>query len=177
MIKGENISLRTARQGDLDTLYAFHCDLGNRGHYFPLNLRSEPDYRKAFQESGFWSVERGTLLIVNKSDDVLGYVNFYPTVPYLDELELGYLVYDPANRRKGIATEALDLFVNYLFANKKVNRLRLVIHVDNKASRGLAEKCGFSYEATARGAWYHQGENQDVAIYVLLRGEAPGLTG
>lgn len=175
MIRGENISLRTARQSDLDTLYAFNCDLANRGLYFPLNLRSESEYRKAFQETGFWTEERGSLLIVNHSGDILGNVGFYPTVSYLDELELGYIIYDPANRHKGIATEALSLFVDYLFANKKVNRLRLVIHTDNKASRGLAEKCGFSHESTARGAWYHQGRNQDVEIYVLLRHQAPAF--
>ena len=48
------------------------------------------------------------------------------------------------------------------------NRIRLVVHPDNAASRRLAEKCGFRHEGTARGAWYHKGKHQDVEIYALL---------
>jgi RimJ/RimL family protein N-acetyltransferase len=65
-------------------------------------------------------------------------------------------------------TESVNLLVRYLFEAKQVNRLRLVIHPDNVASRRLAEKCGFKHEGTARGAWYHRGMHQDVEIYAIL---------
>jgi RimJ/RimL family protein N-acetyltransferase len=77
-------------------------------------------------------------------------------------------VYTAEHRGKGGATEAVRLLVCYLFENKRVNRIRLVIHPDNLASRRLAEKCGFRHEGTARGAWYHQGVHQDVEIYAVL---------
>jgi len=173
MLRGEHITLRTVRQSDLDTFYARHVDIDNRGDYFPLNIRSESEFRKSFQETGLWTEDRGTLLIVNESGDILGWVNFYMTVSYFDEYELGYLIYDPEQRGKGIATEAVKLLVRYLFDTKKVNRLRLVIHPDNKASRRVAEKCGFTHESTARGVWFHRGKNHDAEIYALLRDEVP----
>jgi [ribosomal protein S5]-alanine N-acetyltransferase len=71
---------------------------------------------------------------------------------------------------QGVATEAVRLLVCYLFENKRVNRIRLVIHPDNVASRRLAEKCGFRHEGTARGAWYHQG----VEIYAVLHADVIG---
>ena len=64
--------------------------------------------------------------------------------------------------------EAVNLLVRYLFETKRVNRVRLVIHPENIASRRLAEKCGFRHEGTARGAWYNQGRHQDVEIYAIL---------
>lgn len=39
---------------------------------------------------------------------------------------------------------------------------------DNVASRRLADKCGFLFEGTARGARYHKGTHHDVVIYAIL---------
>jgi [ribosomal protein S5]-alanine N-acetyltransferase len=71
--------------------------------------------------------------------------------------------------------EAVDLLVRYLFSRLKNNRIRLIIHPENLASCRVAEKCGFTYEGTARGAWYYRGTNHDVEVYAILRDEVkPG---
>ncbi len=152
MLKGRSISLRPVWENDLDPLYSFHLDIDNRGDYFPRGVLSQPDFRRQFQESGFWSKEEGMLLIVSPKDDILGHIEFFKTVNYLDEYELSYQVYAAEQRGKGVASEAVNLLVRYLFETKRVNRIRLVIHPDNLASRRLAEKCGFRHEGTARGA-------------------------
>lgn len=71
-------------------------------------------------------------------------------------------------------TEAVNMMVRYLFETRRVNRIRLVIHTDNLASRRLAEKCGFRHEGTARGAWYHRGAHRDVEIYAILHDDVIG---
>lgn len=106
--------------------------------------------------------------MVSPSDAILGHIEFFKTVNYLDEYELSYQVYATQQRGKGEAIEAVNLLVNYLFETKRVNRIRLVIHPDNLASRKLAEKCGFKHEGTARGAWYNKGKHVDVEIYAIL---------
>jgi RimJ/RimL family protein N-acetyltransferase len=106
--------------------------------------------------------------MVSSTDEILGHIEFFKTVNYLDEYELSYQVYASEQRGKGIATEAVNLLVRYLFETKRVNRIRLVIHPDNRASRRLAEKCGFRHEGTSRGAWYNKGTHQDVEIYAIL---------
>lgn len=168
MLKGRSISLRPVRENDLDPLYSFHLDIDNRGDYFPRGVLAQPDFRRQFQESGFWNKEEGMLLIVSPKDDILGHIEFFKTVNYLDEYELSYQVYAAEQRGKGVASEAVNLLVRYLFETKRVNRIRLVIHPDNLASRRLAEKCGFRHEGTARGAWYNKGRHQDVEIYAIL---------
>ncbi len=65
----------------------------------------------------------------------------------------------------------MNLLVGYLFDRKKVNRLRLIIHPGNTASKRVAEKAGFTLEGLARGAWWHRGQNHDVEVWSLLRAE------
>jgi ribosomal-protein-alanine N-acetyltransferase len=168
MLKGMSITLRPIRDTDLDQLYAYHTDIDNRGDFFPRGVASQPVFRKRFQETGLWSKEEGMLVMVSPKDEILGHIEFFKTVNYLDEFELAYQIYTPEQRGKGITTEAVNLLVRYLFEAKRVNRIRLVIHPDNRASRRLAEKCGFKHEGTARGAWYHKGAHRDVEIYAIV---------
>lgn len=168
MLKGTSIILRPVRETDLDVLYAFHTDIDNRGEFFPRNIMSSPAFHKQFQDDGFWSKDEGMLVIASPDDEILGHIEFFKTVNYLDEYELSYQVYAAEQRGKGVATQAVRLLVRYLFETKRVNRIRLVIHPDNAASRRLAEKCDFQHEGTARGAWYNKGRHHDVEIYAIL---------
>jgi RimJ/RimL family protein N-acetyltransferase len=168
MLKGKSITLRPVRDSDLDQLYAYHVEIDNRGDFFPRGILAQPAFRKQFQETGFWGKDDGMLVMVSAEDKLLGHIEFFKTVNYLDEYELSYQVYAPEHRSKGVATEAVTLLAQYLFETKRVNRIRLVIHPDNLASRRLAEKCGFRHEGTARGAWYHKGKHRDVEVYAIL---------
>lgn len=174
MLKGKSILLRPIRDADLDQLYAYHVDIDNRGEFFPRGILSQPAFRNQYQETGFWSKEEGMLVMVSPGNEILGHIEFFKTVNYLDEYELSYQIYAPDQRGKGMTTEAVSLLVRYLFETRQVNRIRLVIHPDNLASRRLAEKCGFKHEGTARGAWYHKGRHRDVEIYAILHDEVIG---
>ena len=171
MLKGKSVQLRTVRQSDLQELYTRHIDLANRGDFFPLGFVSEIEFRQRFEKNGFWEKEEGLLLIVDEAETMVGHIEFFKTVNYLDELELSYQIYDQAKRGKGYATEAVRLLVRYLFGRLKTNRIRLIIHPENCASRRVAEKGGFTLEGTARGAWYHQGISHDVEVFAILREE------
>jgi RimJ/RimL family protein N-acetyltransferase len=57
------------------------------------------------------------------------------------------------------------------FDSQPINRLQLVIHVDNAPSRRVAEKCGYTREATAREAWYHTGQWCNVDVFTITRAE------
>ena len=135
MLKGKSVTLRPIRETDLDLLYTYHIDIDNRGDCFPRGILSQPAFRKQFQESGFWSKEDGMLVMVSSKDEVLGHIEFFKTVNYLDEYELSYQIYAPEQRGKGVATEAVNLLVRYLFETKRVNRIRLVTDLTQKRHR------------------------------------------
>lgn len=171
MLRGKTVRLRPVQEQDLDFLYQMHTDIENRGDFFPVGVSSEPDFRRNFQETGFWEKNAGKLLIVGGHDTIIGHIEFFPTVSYLDEIELAYHIYSSEHYGKGIATEAVQLMTGYLFNRLKVNRIRLIIHPDNLASQRVAAKSGFTHESTARGAWFHKGKSQDVEVFALLREE------
>jgi RimJ/RimL family protein N-acetyltransferase len=169
MLRGDNVLLRPVQAGDVDRLYSAHIDIANRGAYFPLGVRSEPDFRREYAETGLWQREEGTLLVFDKDDELVGHVEFFKPVSYWDAFELSYQLYDGRFAGRGYVTEAVQLLVDYLFATKKQHRIHLVIVPENLASRRIAEKCGFILEGTVRGAFFNDGRNHDVVLYSLLR--------
>lgn len=171
MLRGKSIQLRPVRRSDLEEVYTRHIDIANRGDFFPLGFASESEFRRRFDDNGFWEKEKGMLLIVDEAERIVGHIEFFKTVGYLDELELSYQIYEQAERGQGYTTEAVTLMARYLFGRLKINRIRLIIHPGNLASCRVAEKCGFTHEGVARGAWYHLGVNHDVVVYAILRNE------
>jgi RimJ/RimL family protein N-acetyltransferase len=169
MLHGTRITLRQIRSADVDGLYEAHANIRSRGSFFPLGVQSEPAFQKAFAEGGFWQKEEGTLLIEVPQGDVAGHIEFYRPVAYWDAWELSYQLYDSRFAGKGYTSEAVQLLVDYLFGTKKPSRIQLVIVPGNAASRRVAEKCGFTLEGTARGAFFNHGRNQDLLVYSLLR--------
>lgn len=171
MLRGKSIQLRPVKNSDVDSLWEKHIDIEDRGPFFPIGVASQSRFHREFQETGFWEDDNGMLVIVDEEDRIIGHIEYFPTVKYLDELELSYHIYGSESRGKGIATEAVILMTRYLFERKNKNRIRLIIHPDNKASQRVAEKAGFQREGVARGAWYNRGKHHDVIVYSALKDE------
>lgn len=171
MLKGESVILRSVSESDLEPLLQFHTDIDNRGAYYPRGVASRPAFFHQYQQDGFWGRDDGMLVITSHEAEILGHIEVFKTVNYLDEYELLYQIYGQEKRRRGAMTQAPNLMVTFLFETRRMNRIRLVIHPDNAASRGLATKCGFRHEGTARGAWFNKGTHHDVEIYAILRAD------
>jgi [ribosomal protein S5]-alanine N-acetyltransferase len=142
VLKGERVTLRPVRDADLEPFWLLHTDIANRGPYYPHNVLSEPTFRKQFAETGFWTREEGTLLITTGDGRMVGSIEWFPTVRYLSEVELSYQLFDRADDGQGYVSEAVGLLVTYLFRNKAINRIRLIIHPGNAGSQRVAEKNG-----------------------------------
>ncbi len=171
MIRGRNIALRTIREGDLDALLAVDNDHDRRGPFVIHRLTTRPALEKEFRETGLLSEDFGRLLIVDADDRLLGTVVFFKPGRYMDAYELGYHLFEPAERGRGFTTEAVGLLVDWLFGVKQIGRLQLGMVPENVASRRVAEKNGFQREGVMRGAVYLDGVSCDLEMWSLLRGE------
>ena len=169
MLEGRSVTFRPVREVDLDRLYEAHTAVSARGAYFPLGVVSESAFRREFAEHGFWQKTEGMLVILSPDGEIAGHIEFFRPVSYWDAFELSYQLYEDRHAGQGYVTEAVQLLVDYLFGSKKEHRIHLVIVPENAASRRIAEKCGFTLEGTARGAFFNGGRNQDVLLYSLLR--------
>jgi len=175
MLSGKRIVLRTVRESDLPRLYERRANIRNMGDYWPLHMISEFLDQKRFRDTGWWSDDHGSLLVTDHADDILGQINFYKVSSALNALEIGYRLYQPENWGKGYATEAVALFVPFLFEIKTVDRIQAMVLPDNVGSRRVLEKCGFTFEGTLRQALFHHGHNCDAHLYSILRSECKPL--
>ncbi|MBN1696150.1 MAG: GNAT family N-acetyltransferase [Spirochaetales bacterium] len=169
MIKGKMINLRVMREKDIETFEALYNDIENRGDYYYMGLEPESVMRKRYKENGCWDDNFGRLLIVDKEDAILGYINFFKSVAYFSSYEIGYRLFEEKKRRKGIMTEAVKLLCGYLFSAKNVNRLEIRTHPDNIASQKVALKAGFTREGNARGAVLEKDTYIDMCQFSLTR--------
>jgi len=80
--------------------------------------------------------------------------------------ELGYVV-APEARGRGVATEALRRLTVWAF-ELGMQRLELMISVENEASKKVAERCGYRRDGVLRSAYLKQGLREDTEIWSRL---------
>jgi RimJ/RimL family protein N-acetyltransferase len=86
------------------------------------------------------------------------------------EAELGYLV-APAERGRGFATAMLRALTDWAFAETGVERLRLVVDVENPASLRVAERAGYLREGVMRSVYHKNGRRIDAWLLSRLRSD------
>ena len=116
----------------------------------------------------------GTFLIETIGDGkkLVGAISyFYPFRFHYSCLEIGYRITEPAERRKGYASEAVKLIVDYLFLTKGINRIQAHAVTENVGSVKVLEKNGFQREGVVRELMFIQGKFWDFDAFALLRRE------
>jgi ribosomal-protein-alanine N-acetyltransferase len=93
-------------------------------------------------------------------------------VPYEDvhryTAEVGFWLGEQ-HWNKGILSEALKCFCNYLFTEYNFNRLTANVFEGNPASRRVLEKTGFILEGTLKKSVFKQNKFLDQYLYGLLK--------
>lgn len=83
------------------------------------------------------------------------------------QAELGYWT-AKEHRGRGYTVEAARAVIGWAFDELGVERLEWVAEAGNAASRGVAERLGFTIEGTLRAKIVHQGTRRDAWIGSLL---------
>lgn len=133
-------------------------------------------------EAENWPTPRSTAVISDAADDsFIGQVSWYHwEAPSEDDgfgshvlplRSLGVSIYPPDYWSGGYGTEAMQLWVDYLFTTSDSHRLDLETWSGNVGMCKVAEKLGFTEEARIRQARKVRGELYDRMIYGMLRTE------
>lgn len=86
---------------------------------------------------------------------------------------IGYWIGQP-HAREGYMREALTAMVHHAFEVLDLSRLESACLPENKASRGLLEKCGYKYEGVAQSYLQIDGRWRNHVLYANLRGDRRG---
>lgn len=105
------------------------------------------------------------------TDEAIGHLFTSLLFVRVGRAEMGYWVL-PDKRRRGAASEALDLAATWVLANTAVRRVTLHIEPWNAGSIGVARRAGFREDGLLRG-WdtYDDGEPRDMLSFGRLRGD------
>ncbi len=84
---------------------------------------------------------------------------------------IGVVIFEDEYLSKGFGTEALQLWINYLFTHSDEHRLGLDTWSFNQRMLHVAEKLGFQLEGSQRELQFWQGQWLDLVHFGLLREE------
>ncbi len=86
------------------------------------------------------------------------------------QVEIGFTI-DPAQQRRGLATEAVQALLLLLFARGRKHRVTASVDPRNAASIALLQKLGFRQEAYFRQSYWWRGEWADDVVFALLQSD------
>lgn len=114
---------------------------------------------------------RNYAMICTKENKPLGWVNRYSDKRFLDVWSVGINICEDEYLNKGIGTEALGLWIGYLFSNSDIHRIALATYSFNKRMMRVAEKLGFVFEGVNREIIKWQDKWLDRVHFGMLRKE------
>lgn len=178
-MKGDNYVLRDWEEADL-SIYRAWLRPGNEWEktdapYYPPFTPDEADEHVAnflaVNNDGSHVPLRLAISPANSSE-LVGSVSRYWISQDTNWMAAGIAIFDPQYWGKGVGSEALSLWIDYLFDTApELVRLDLQTWSGNPGMMKLAAKLGFKEEARYRKARIVEGEYYDAIGYGILREE------
>lgn len=173
---GERLVLRRIRHADAADMYTYsrRADVTRYLLWTPHpSLDHTRQYISYLQEQ----YRSGTLydwaITLAESGKMIGTAGFTAVNTDHDSAEVGYVL-NPDFQNRGYATEALRLVLDFGFRVMKLHRIEARCFESNFASRRVMEKCGMSYEGTARDGMKIKGRYETIVTYAILENENSG---
>ncbi|MEV6039467.1 GNAT family N-acetyltransferase [Nonomuraea sp. NPDC052116] len=172
-IKAGWLALRPFKPADIPWVYEVSLDPALQ-HFVelpsPYRMEDAAFFVEQLAIAGARSGQRLEFLAEEASTgERLGRVGLWLGAP--GTAEIGYWV-DPKARGRGVATDAVRAVCRWAFHAHGLELIEWRAEVGNRASRRVAEKAGFTVEATLRKRLLHRGIRVDAWVGSLLKGEA-----
>lgn len=170
---GKKVALREVRKSDLKQFQKFrnsYEDTKNFRTWYPLTKYNQGKYWTEIVNNH----DKHIVFTIIKRNSII-----YPLYHTIGEVRCSYIdwvnrkgeigiVIGKEFRRKGYATEALELLMEFVFNRMNLNRLEAQYIEDNDASRKLFHGLGFIEEGIIRDAQYYDGMYHDTIISSML---------
>lgn len=110
-------------------------------------------------------------ICLNETDQFVGELSVFDID--LDNQSAGFRIAMNAMQLtgKGYGTEAIELVLDFVFEELKLNRLQLEVYSHNERGLRAYEKNGFKREGVLREALYYQGAFSDEIIMAIIRSD------
>lgn len=166
VVAGDRVSLRPVERDDAAFMQRSTTDPDIRvplGSTSPSNRQETESFIEEYVEG-----DDGVSLLVEADGEPIGLVATKSHDPARPELVYWFV---PEYHGQGYGTEAVGLFVDYLFRTVDCRGLHARVFAFNAGSRGVLDGLGFTEEGRFREARFVDGEYVDVLHFGLLRCE------
>jgi diamine N-acetyltransferase len=143
--KGEKIFLRALEPSDADVLYHWENDLEN-WHVSNVITPYSRSLLKQFIEGNqdiYTNKQLRLMICLNSNGEPVGSVDLFDFEPFHLRSGIGIIIAEKDQRKNGLASEALDLLIDYCFSVLLLHQLYCNIETDNQVSVELFKSKGF----------------------------------
>ena len=166
-LQGKQISLRAIEPTDIDVLYKWENDIET----WKVSNTQTPFSRFVLEQyivsahQDIYSTKQLRLMIDNTSgfsqegegSRAIGCIDLFDFDPSNLRAGIGVLIADKSDRRKGFASQALEVLIDYCFQTLNLHQLYCNITTDNESSVLLFQKHGFQITGIKK-QWIRSGD-------------------
>ena len=171
LLESEKVRLRALELEDVEILYRWENDTAVWGVSDTLLPFSRDVLRRFIEEQvkDIYQTRQSRFVIEAVEDGrSIGVIDLFDFDPHHRRAGVGILVYEPGDRRKGYAAEALRTLVEYGFGVLQLHQLYCHIPTSNTASQRLFEAAGFECCGVKKEWLRRPGGWEDEYVYQLL---------
>jgi len=147
-LESEHIRLRALEPADVELLFNWENDpdlwlISNTLVPFSKYILSQ--YIKNSHLDIYQTKQLRMMIDLKREDEVntIGTIDLFDFDPYHLRAGIGILIKEEKDRRKGYASEALKLFIQYCFQTLQLHQVYCNVSADNDSSLKLFQKHGF----------------------------------
>ena len=170
-LKGKNISLRALEPEDLEFLF----QIENNESFWEVSHTSTPFSKyllKQYLENAhldIFEIKQLRLIIEEKSsNNKIGMIDLFDFNPSHQRAGVGVLIH-PDFQKKGYASEAISLLIQYSFAKLNLHQLYANITFDNTKSISLFKKHHFKEVGVKKDWILSNGKFKDEILFQLIK--------
>lgn len=171
-LKGNNIFLRALEPEDIDFLY----NLENDETLWEVSTTTSPYSRYILQQyldnshHDIYEVKQLRLVICRSENEAqIGFIDLFDFEPKHQRVGVGIVIFSDEDKRKGFATEALQLVCRYAFKNLNVHQIFASITEGNLGSVKLFENAGFERSGVKKDWIFSDGNYKSEYLYQLIQ--------
>lgn len=127
---------------------------------------SQEDYIR--MKLGGAAKQTDALFFITNGDKIIGGTDFHRIDWFSKQAEIGYWIHSNYEN-KGIISKTVKKLCEYAFFCLELNRLTIVVDVDNVSSNKVALKNGFTFVGTQKEDRVVHGKLRDINYYYLLK--------
>jgi diamine N-acetyltransferase len=149
-IANSEIRLRALEPDDVELLYKWENDPETwkvSNTHGPVSKFMLASYIKSCDKD-FWESKEMRLIIESCDGKPVGSLELFDFDPYHSRAGIGIMIFEIEERRKGLATKALQLIMDYAFNELGIYQLYANVAESNQPSIELFRKLGFVHTGT-----------------------------